>query len=173
MAVQLLELSQQTTGSAAISLIILCMMLTLWMHEFIPLWILQGVSTGSGDSHHWCSLSAKGKLMFWPCCTWWGTGSGSHLVPRPHPQEERVWGHWDIFLILRTITWSNMLQFKPMLIYMHNHMIAELAEPSISANVPRPFSSWRWDLGTRLSQDSYGNLSLLRATVLICGLWGG
>ena len=35
--------------------------------------------------------------------------------------------------------------------YANNHMIAELAEPRIVANVPRPFPSWGWGLGTRLA----------------------
>ena len=33
------------------------------VYEFTPLWMLQGVSTGTGFTDHWCSLSAKGKLI--------------------------------------------------------------------------------------------------------------
>jgi hypothetical protein len=64
------ELSQQTIGSAAIPI---SSDLIHHVHDvdnveiityhFIPLYTLQGISTGAGDTDHWRSLSAKGKLI--------------------------------------------------------------------------------------------------------------
>ena len=71
------------------------------------------------------------------------------LIPRPHhAREERVWGHWRSFL---GRAHHHVTARAPIQTYANNHMIAELAEPRISANVPRPFPPfWGWGLGTRL-----------------------
>ena len=62
---------------------------------------------------------------------------GLSLVPRPHhAREERVWGHWRPFL---GRAHHHVTARAPIQTYANNHMIAELAEPRISANVPRPF----------------------------------
>ena len=40
-----------------------------------------------------------------------------NLVSFPDPTthvRKRVWGHWSVFLVLRTITWPHVLQYKPM-----------------------------------------------------------
>ena len=68
--------------------------------------------------------------------------SSLDLVSFPDPTS-RVWGHWSNFLVVHTITWvhTNLCIC---------HMTAELAEPGIGANVPRPFPCERWGLGTRL-----------------------
>ena len=59
------------------------------------------------------------------------------LVPRPHhAREERVWGHWRPFL---GRAHHHVTARAPIQTYANNHMIAELAEPRISTNVPRPF----------------------------------
>ena len=86
------------------------------------------------------------------------------VFPDPTLCEEKGLGHWSIFLVLRTITWLHVCHYKIMQII----MIAELAEPRISVNVPSPFprvrggvwewdyrsfSSWEWSLGTRLDVD--------------------
>ena len=70
------------------------------------------------------------------------------LVPRPHPQEGKDLGILECFLGLAHY---HMTEHAPTQIYANNHMIAELAEPRIGANVPRPFPrvAW-WGLGTRL-----------------------
>ena len=61
------------------------------------------------------------------------------LISRPHhAREERVWGHCRHFLGLAH---HHVTAYAPIQTYANNHIIAELAEPRISANVPRPFSS--------------------------------
>ena len=58
------------------------------------------------------------------------------LVSRPHhAREERVWGHCRHFL---GRAHHHVIARAPIQTYASNHMIAELAEPRISANVPRP-----------------------------------
>ena len=59
------------------------------------------------------------------------------LVPRPHHAlEEKVWGHCRHFLGL---VHHHVTAHAPIQTYANNHMIAELAEQRISANVPRSF----------------------------------
>ena len=60
----------------------------------------------------------------------------SSLVPRPHPQEGKGLGTLERFLGLAH---HHVTARAPIQIYANNHMIAELAEPRIGANVPRPF----------------------------------
>ena len=89
------------------------------------------------------------KLLYWSL-TGMCNGTTS-LVPRPHhAREERVWGHWRAFL---GRAHHHMTARAPIQTYANNHMIAELAEPRISANVPRPFPPfgvgvWGRDYGT-------------------------
>ena len=66
-----------------------------------------------------------------------GCGNGS-LVPRSHPQEGKGLGTLKCFLGRAQ---HHVTSHAPTQIYASNHMIAELAEPRIVANVPRPFPS--------------------------------
>ena len=87
------------------------------MHEHISIaWLVLsiGVATMTDKKHYFCSL-----------------------VPRPHhARQERVWGHWRPCL---DRAHHHVTARAPIQNYANNHMIAELAEPRISANVPRPF----------------------------------
>ena len=58
------------------------------------------------------------------------------FVPRPHAQEGKGLGTIEHFLGL---VHHHVTAHVPIQIYANNHMIAELAEPRIGANVPRPF----------------------------------
>ena len=59
------------------------------------------------------------------------------LVPRPHHAcEEKGLGTLERFLGLAH---HHVTACAPIQTYASNHMIAELAEPKIGANVPRPF----------------------------------
>jgi hypothetical protein len=77
----------------------------------------------------------------------WYRIAGS-LVPRPHSQEGKGLGTLKHFL---SLAHHHVTARAPIQTNANNHMIAELAEPRISANVPRAFPRVRgWGLGTRL-----------------------
>ena len=69
---------------------------------------------------------------------------------QPHPQGGKwVWEHWSIFLVLCTITWLHVHQYKCMQINSH------IAESGIGTNTPRPIPRvrggvWEWDYNCRL-----------------------
>ena len=59
------------------------------------------------------------------------------LVPRPHHAcEEKGLGTLECFLGLAH---HHVTALAPIQTYVNNHMIAELEEPRIGTNVPRPF----------------------------------
>ena len=88
------------------------------------------------------------------------------LVPRPHhAREERIWGHCRYFLGLAH---HHVTARAPIQTYANNHVIAELAEPRISANVPRPFPPLGVGSGDEI------NSAQLHQTLFLLGggVWG-
>ena len=58
----------------------------------------------------------------------------ANLIPTSHPKEEKGLGTLKHFL-----AHHHVIARAPIQPYANHHMIAELAEPRINANVPRPF----------------------------------
>ena len=80
------------------------------------------------------------------------------LVSRPHPQKGKGLGTLERFL---GRAHHHVAAHAPIQIYANNHMIAELAEPRISANVPRPFPRVRGGSGNEIITSNAPSLMII------------
>ena len=85
---------------------------------------------------HVCDILIKGGILISRVVLYTSVCIHVSLVPRPHPQEGKCLGTLEHFL---GRAHHHVTACAPIQIYADDHMIAELAEPRIGANIPRPF----------------------------------
>ena len=114
-------------------------------HGLVPYWGSQLVATLYIYYYTWMGCASKNRTILRVC------------IPDPHAcilKSKWVWGHWGIliFLVLRTITWPYVLQYKPMqitILWLLN--LQNYARISTNAVSPDPFlligvgSELRWE----------------------------